>query len=241
MRVELQPAYLLHSRKISDSRLLVDFFTRDYGVVGAVARAPSKKKPAYATFSPALVSWLGKGGLKTLVDYELTRVSSPRLAGVPLYCGFYLNELLQRLLPKGEACPALFEAYRATIAELSHTAPHPDQAVLLIHLEPLLREFELRVLEELGYLVDFSHDASTGQPLEEARRYYLDVNSGFSEVGRPAWPTFDGKVILAMGQRDFSDTTMLGAMKMMTRVLLSPVLGSKPLKSRELFASVKTR
>ena len=240
MRVELQPAFLLHSRKISDSRLLVDFLTRDYGVIGAVARAPSKKKASYAIFSPALISWVGAKPLKTLTDYELAHYAPSSLSGNALYCGFYLNELLQRLMPKGEACLPIYNAYQKSIDRLGDISRKEVGEAVLVYVEPLLRELELLILEDQGYLVDFSADANTGEPLKKDKRYYLDIHSGFSEVGSPTWPVFDGAAIAAMAERDFSDSTHRGAMKRMMRILLSPLLGNKPLKSRELFSGVLT-
>ena len=91
MRIVLQPAYLLHARKISDSRLSVDFFTQDYGVVGAIARAPSKKKSPLVLFRRALISWQGNNPLKTLTDYELALAPVPTLGGQGLFCGFYCS------------------------------------------------------------------------------------------------------------------------------------------------------
>lgn len=237
MRVELQPAFLLHSRKISDSRLLVDFLTRDYGVIGAMARAPSKKKAAYAVFSPALISWVGAKPLKTLIDYELAHYTPSALSGNALYCGFYLNELLQRLMPKGEACISVYSTYQKTLNRLGGISLSRSAEAVLPQIEPLLREVELLVLEEQGYLVDFSVDANTGEPLKKDKRYYLDIHSGFSEFGSPSWPVFDGAAIAAMAERDFTNDTHRGAMKRMMRILLLPLLGSKPLKSRELFSA----
>lgn len=236
MRIELQPAFLLHSRKISDSRLLVDFLTRDFGVVGAIARAPSKKKSAFSVFCPALVSWVGGKPLKTLTDYELAQHGPSAMFGHALYCGFYINELLQRLMPKGEPCPAVYDTYKKTLGHLNAISRVEPSGNVLIQVEPLLRELELLVLEELGYLVDFSADANTGEPLEKNKSYYLDIHSGFSEAGNPAWPVFDGAVIAAMAERNFTDNQHRSAMKRMMRILLLPLLGSKPLKSRELFA-----
>ena len=237
MRVELQPAFLLHSRKISDSRLLVDFLTRDYGVIGAIARAPSKKKASYAVFSPALISWVGAKPLKTLIDYELAHYAPSALFGNALYCGFYLNELLQRLMPKGEACTSIYSAYQKTLNRLGDISRTETGEAVLLQIEPLLRELELLVLEEQGYLVDFNADANTGEPLKKDKYYYLDIHSGFSEVGIPTWPVFDGAAIAAMAERNFTDSAHRGAMKRMMRILLLPLLGGKPLKSRELFSA----
>ena len=228
MRIELQPAYLIHARKISDSRLLVDFLTRDYGVVGAIARAPSKKKSPHSLFRPALVSWLGNNSLKTITDYELNNHNVSVLTGAPLFCGFYLNELLQRLMPKGEACERLFDLYQHSLAVL---AAESDP-------EPVLRRFEFLLLEELGYAIDFTHDALTGEPLNTASHYYLDVAQGFTLLGQAHWPCYSGQALIAIAGGDYSHVDTKRTAKQLSRLLLKPLLGSKALKSRELFMSL---
>jgi DNA repair protein RecO (recombination protein O) len=230
VRVVLQPAYLLHARKISDSRLSVDFFTQDYGVVGAIARAPSKKKSPLVLFRPAVISWQGNNSLKTLTDYELDMAPVPALVGQGLFCGFYLNELLQRLMPKEEAAPALYQLYRGCMQHFTDSA-----ALSADILEPLLRRFELLLLAELGYAVDFFCDSDTGLSISPSAYYYLNVQQGFTCVGHAHWPCYSGAMILAIAQGQYLGTAERVAAKQITRALLAPLLGSKPLKSRELF------
>lgn len=225
MRIALQPSYLLHARKISDSRLLVDFFTRDYGIVGAIARAPSKKKSAFSLFRPALISWLGNSPLKTLTDHELAQSTLTPLNGQSLYCGFYLNELLQRLMPKGEASDKLYECYCHCIEQLSRSA----------EAEPLLRSFEFLLLEELGYAVDFVCDCHSGEKIDPAAVYVVDAGQGFSRTMLRHATTFDGVDIIAIAKNDYSTQEAKRAAKILSRLLLKPLLGAKPLKSRELF------
>ena len=226
MRIALQPAYLIHARKISDSRLLVDFLTRDYGVVGAVARAPSKKKSPHTLFRPALISWLGNNSLKTLTEYEFSHHQDNVLVGSSLYCGFYLNVLLLRLMPKGEACEHLFSVYQHSLLALS-AGSEP---------EPVLRRFELLLLQALGYAIDLHHEGLTGEPLDPTCFYYLDVAQGFTLIGQAHWPKYSGQAILAIADGDYSLPETKRTAKQLSRLLLKPLLGTKPLKSRELFA-----
>jgi DNA repair protein RecO (recombination protein O) len=230
VRVELQPAYLLHARKISDSRLLLDFLTLDYGTISAVGRVPAKKKSSFTLFSLAYISWLGGKPLKTLTDYELIRNNVGPIKGTALYCGFYANELLERLLQKNESCAPIFAGYQHLLTELSSSAA----------AEPLLREFEMLLLEELGYAVDFTRDATTGLTIIRDGNYYLDVDAGFTLERRPNCSIFNGEAILALAKRDYSNSLHRMAFKAISRALLRPHLGNKPLKSRELFASFQS-
>ena len=157
MRVDLQPAYVLHSRPYRDTSAIIELFTPEYGRLSAVPRGvrrQSRRRSSSARsqpFSPLLVSFSGRAELKTLVASE--SAGQPHvLAGNSLFSGLYMNELLVRLLHRHDPHPELFAFYAATLKDLSAGAA----------LEPVLREFELKLLDDLGYSFDFSVDAQTG-------------------------------------------------------------------------------
>lgn len=226
MRVELQPAYMLYAQKVSDSRLRVECLTQDHGLMGFIARTPSRKKSPLSLFNHALISWVGSGSLKTLTQFEPTSVP-PLLVGNNLFCGFYLNELACRLLPKGEQVSALFTLYEALVTQWQ-IAPLSLEA-----LEPSLRAFELTLLQELGYGIDFEADIH-GMSIHSEGYYRLMPSDGFVPCEPDAAYAFYGKEVLAIGEGCF-DGEMRNSAKRMTRLLLSPHLGRKPLKSREFF------
>lgn len=220
-------AYLFHSRPYTDSKVILEFFTKSRGRISGVFRLPSKKRPFKPQpFCPYALSWLGRGDLKTLTVIDAIAAPVP-LAGKCMFCGMYLNELLLRLLQKEDPHEHLFQHYAATLSHLSRA----DQ------LEPVLRAFEFGLLEELGYGIDFSLDSS-GQRIGEESSYLFSPGEGFvrcsGAVLKEASFQFKGKDLLRIALGDI-DTTSAVAAKRLSRLMLAPLLGSKPLKSRELF------
>jgi len=241
MRIEFQPAYVLHTRPYRDTSLLVDFFTPDFGRVSAVARGirqrKSGKRSLLNPFNRLLVSFQGKQGLKLLTAMEADGVSC-FLTGQQLYSGFYLNELLVRLLPELDAHQEIFHAYQHSLQALQSGAD----------LEPLLRIFELHLLQELGYGIDFSCDALSGKAISSDGVYLFDVQTGFYQqsidVSQEAVGAncrgISGEIILAIGRNDFTQAQTRTAAKQLSRLMLKPLLGSRPLNSRQLFLSSRS-
>jgi len=234
MRVELQPAYILHTRPYRDTSLIVDFLTPEFGRVSAVARGvrqrKGNKRQLLNPFSRLLVSWQGKTDLKLLTSVESDN-HYVQLHGNYLYSGFYLNELLVRLLPEMDSHNALFVDYENSLNALSRADA----------LEPLLRQFEFHLLAELGYAVDFTHDARSQQPIDPAEKYECDIHEGFFSASpmSPAQFLIQGECLLAIAADDYCDAETRLIAKQLTRMMLKPLLGSRPLKSRELFMPFK--
>jgi len=235
MRLELQPAFILHTRPYRDTSLLIDFFTPDHGRVSAVARGMRQRKsPTRSLLNPftrLLISVQGKSELKLLTAVEAdNRFFS--LQKEYLYSGLYLNELLLRSLPLADPHKQLFAIYEQSLDAL--------QAGQL--LEPVLRSFELDLLNELGYGVDFEHDALTGAAIGAEQDYIFEPEQGFialEEQQPGARLVLAGQTVLAIAQRDFSSAIVRAGSKQLCRQLLKPLLGHRPLRSRELF--IQTR
>jgi DNA repair protein RecO (recombination protein O) len=230
MRVDLQPAYILHTRPYRDTSLLVDLLTPDFGRVTAVARGVRKnktpKRQLLNPFSRLLVCWQGKTDMKLLTSFESDN-HFLSLKGNHLYSAFYLNELLVRLLPEMDRHNGLFYAYEQCV----------DALQLQVDIEPLLRSFELRLLEELGYALDFTLDVRNGCAIEEQGLYECHVQEGFYAAAPdiPENLLIKGEWLLAIALGDYSSSATRQAAKNLTRRMLRPLLGSKPLHSRELF------
>tara|TARA_R110000772_G_scaffold140286_6_gene249480 strand:+ start:5352 stop:6155 length:804 start_codon:yes stop_codon:yes gene_type:complete len=147
--IQSQPAYLLHSRPYRDTSMLLDFITSDFGRVSAVARGvrspKSKTRASLQPFIPLLINLSGKSELKTLVQVE-SRNNGFSLKHKALFAAMYVNELLVRLLHKQEADTEIYSLYETTLGNLLR---HSE-------IEPVLRVFELTLLELLGYGIDFS-------------------------------------------------------------------------------------
>lgn len=229
--VQLQPAFVLHTRPYRDTSLLVEALTRDYGRLTLVARGQRQsrqkaRRPVQA-FTPLLISWQGKTDLKTLTAAESSSTTS-FLGGAYLYSGLYANELLMRLVPQGDAHEGIFEAYRNLLAGL----------VSGQELQVVLRQFEFRLLEDLGYGLDLSADANTGAAIMPEQVYHYVSDVGFLGVdgnSQQATSGFLGKDLLAIASGDYAQKETLRAAKRLARLALAPHLGNKPLKSRELF------
>ncbi len=235
--IELQPAYILHSRPFRDSSLILDFLTPDYGRISAISRGgrsgKSKTKSLLQPFTPVLVSLSGKSELKSLRSIEL-RYSLPMLKGERLFSALYMNEIIVRLFQSHEADPDFFQDYEQALARLGNQ----EQP------EPVLRNFELSLLEALGYGVDFSAEAHSHQPVLPDDWYYFQEESGFIRVQDQAVHgeavtagnnVFTGRDLLNIHDRNFSEDSTRRTAKLVIRGILANHLGSAPLRSRSLF------
>ena len=225
-----QRGFVLHRRAYSETSLLVDVFTEDTGRLSLLAKGARARRSAWKSvlqpFTPLLLRWSGKSGLKILTKAEPAAITLP-LQQTALYSGFYVNELICRVLEQETAQPQLFQDYLRCLTELAGTP---------LAVEPVLRRFEFQLLQSLGYGVDFLHCAGSGQPIDENMTYRYREEQGFMASLIKDNLTFYGRDLLAFEQRRFDDSTVLQAAKRFTRFALKPYLGSKPLKSRELFS-----
>ncbi|MBD2839332.1 DNA repair protein RecO [Pseudomonas sp. JM0905a] len=220
-------AFVLHSRAYRESSALVDFFTPE-GRLRAVLRGARGKAGTLARpFLPLETEFRGRGELKNVGRLESAGIPN-LLAGEALFSGLYLNELLIRLLPAEDPQPALFEHYAATLQALAANRP----------LEPLLRAFEWRLLDELGYGFALDTDLA-GQPIAPDGIYRLQPDAGLESVAQLQPGLFQGRELLALAEADWSAPGALGAAKRLMRQALAPHLGGRPLVSRELFMTIK--
>jgi len=225
---ELHQAYVLHTRNYRETSLIVDFLVPDVGRVSAVVRGARRpKSPQRSLLQPfgrLLISWFGKGELKTLKVLESDNQLS-QLKGKALFSGLYLNELLVRLLKAEEPCETLFENYQQALLNLTQT-----QSV-----EPVLRRFEKHLLHTLGYWLSFPEKSA-----DPIRCFYLDIDCQWlpmttlpTQAQQPrCFLTAD---LAAIVQDDYSADETLRAAKRLMRLALAPLLGDKPLRSKDLF------
>ena len=152
MRVSLQPAFVLHARPWRETSLIVETLTQHFGRIALIAKGARRPRSAVRgllmAFQPLTLSWFGKRELRTLKNAEW-QGGQPLLAGPALMCGFYLNELILKLLPRDDPHPQLFLQYQQTLKELAEGAA---QAVTL-------RRFEKRLMQELGYALLLEQEA----------------------------------------------------------------------------------
>lgn len=231
-RVDHEAGCILHTRPYRETSLIVDVFSRHHGRLSLVARGArrpmSSIKARLLGFQPLALSWFGKGGLRTLHDAEWLG-GDLRLQGGALMCGFYLNELLLRLLAPDDPHERLYDRYLETLAELSAGAA----------TEPVLRRFELDLLSELGYAQTLTHTAEGDDILPEQRYAYAFGHGVVEADGRG--PAYAGRTLLAMAAGDFADPRTLAESKLLMRALLNHYLGDKPLLTRQLLVELQGR
>ena len=227
----IQRALVLHRWDFQETSLLLDVFTEQNGRVRLIAKGAKRSKSPWRglaqPFVPVKIEYKGRSDLKTLTLLEQdTQSAQIRLTGNALYSGFYLNELLQRLLPAEAEAQELFQHYWSAIAALSEAK----------HVEPALRRFEWQLLEHLGAAFDWHHDADSGQPLKDLEYCYFVPDHGLVSTPRhkddKAYPVND---IERIADWDISDEHRLKQLKWIMREALHVYLGDKPLRSRELF------
>jgi len=227
-RVNQQPGFILHSYPYKETSLIVDVFTRDYGRIALVAKGAkrplSKLRGVLQTFQPLSLSWSGKAEIRTLITAEWVGGLLP-LEKSALLCGFYLNELLVKLVARDDPHPALFDHYVTTLNQLAHQEPAPI----------VLRQFERALLKETGVAGDFTVCTSTRQPVDPDAEYVVDPESG-PRAARAAdsWPRVSGKTLLDMEREDYSDAATQAQSKALMRFLLAHHLGGSPLNTRQI-------
>ncbi len=235
-RVQLDPAYVLHRRPYRETSLLIEALSRSHGRVGLVARGAlgerSRTRGTLEPFRPLLLSWSGRQELMTLTGAEPAGGSV--LEGQRLLAGFYLNELLVRLLPRFDPHPAVFDAYADALACLT-MADREDE---------VLRVFEKRLLEALGYGMVLGGTDCTGRPLDPERTYRYQVETGpVPDEHAADGVAVRGATLLAVAEERIPDLGLAREAKQLMRYVLGHYLGDRPLASRSLFqrpGSVRT-
>lgn len=233
--LDKQSAWLLHSRPFRDTSVLLDFLTPEHGRISAIARGArgprSKQRALLQPFQPLIVSLTGRTELLSLRDVEAAGPGLT-LTGERLFSALYVNELMARLLRGHEGEVTLFELYSTVLAGLNAGA----------ELEPLLRDFELRVLDALGFGLQFSHEAETGEALAADCWYYLHHDTGFVRQRSVHEPhpdatqhLYPGHELHRIALRDFSAGTTRACAKRLLREVLQHHMSERPLTSRELF------
>jgi len=221
-------AVVLHRWSFQESSYIVEFFSETQGRVRAVAKgaksAKSKWRGLLEPFQLLHIDHVGKNDLQTLTQAELEHTFA--LKGNYLYSGFYLNELLQRLLPERFAAPQLFEDYLNTLNLLAEQ----------VLLEPVLRKFEWQLLKGLELDFSFTHEAFEQQQIEVNRYYRFIPEHGFVAVTDTVLETdFLGEELVAQETLKFSNHNQLKRYKQLIRFPFQHYQGNKPLHSRNLF------
>lgn len=235
VRVEQQPGWVIHRRPWRESSLLIEYFAREHGRVGLVAKGARSARSAWRgltePFMPLMASWSRRGEMGTLTALES---NGPRraLSGRALWCGLYVNELLLRLLERDDPHPGVFDACGTVFDGLARGAEVQSL---------LLRRFERALLEGMGVAPDFGFDAASGEAIRPEGLYHLQPEAGFVPVQRPGPGVFRGTSVraLQLGHTDERDTAR--EMRELMRLLIDHHLAGRELASRRLLSGAATR
>ncbi len=227
-RADHEPGYVLHTYPYKETSLIVEAFTRRFGRVALLARGARRPRSAMRgvllSFHPLRLSWSGAGELGTLIGAEWSGGSqSP--SGIGLMCGFYVNELLLRLLPREDPHEALFDHYSQALPELSASAAHA----------PVLRRFERLLLAELGYAPSLEHDAER-RPIDPQRSYVYEPERGPVAQQRPGAGDLavSGRTLLDLARDDYASQQTREEARGLMRALIGHRLQGQTLHTRAI-------
>ena len=235
-RQDNQPVYVLHTYPFKETSLVVELFAHGFGRVATTAKGARRPRSVMRgmlqSFQPLIATWSGKLELKTLHSLDWAG-GLLLLKGEALICGFYLNELLLRLLPREDPHEALFEYYSLTLKTLSISQD----------LATTLRRFELKLLQELGYAIPLNVDEN-GVIIIEAHTYIYEAERGASQLssrmnGKRHGLQLYGKTLIDMAKDDYSNPQTQQQSKQLMRYLLAHYLGEKPLHTRQLLIDLQ--
>jgi DNA repair protein RecO (recombination protein O) len=224
-RADHEPGFVLHTYPYKETSLIVELFTRRFGRVALLARGARRPRSAMRgmllSFHPLRLSFSGSAELGNLVSVEWAGALQP-LAGQGLMCGFYLNELVLRLLPRDDPHEALFEVYGEALSRLSRD---PSAAVL--------RGFERRLLAELGYAPLLEHDAAS-RPIDPDGLYAYEPERGPTPVNatRAGLLVVRGRTLLDVAADDYSDPATREEARNLMRALIGARLHGQVLHTR---------
>jgi DNA repair protein RecO (recombination protein O) len=235
-RIDQQPAFVLHATAWRETSLIVEVLTRDFGRVALVARGAkrptSQLRGMVSPFCALSLAWSGRGEIKTLMRAEWNGSLAP-LRGEALLAGFYMNELLVRLLARADPHPQLFAGYAGSLRELSS----PAQS-----LEASIRRFELLLLRELGVLPSLEHD-DDGAEIDARRQYRVDGGRGLVAVAGDAEAggslLVGGATIMALADDSALSLDQAGEARNLLRTLIRYHLDGRPLNTRRILQDLR--
>lgn len=231
-RVDGAAAFLLHSYPYSETSLILEVFARDHGRLAVLARGARRPRSALRgvllAFQPLELGWFGGGEVKTLAKAEWLG-GMTFLRGESLLLGYYLNELLLKLLPREDAHATLYDAYGAALAALARGSTEAAE----------LRRFEKTLLKELGYGLVLDR-AADGSMIDAGRRYRYQVERGaVREELAEAGLVLSGKTLLDLAVDDYADPKSLAESKQLMRHLLAHHLSGQQLQTRRVFMELQ--
>jgi len=232
-RFDHEPGYVLHTYPYKETSLIVEAFTRRFGRVALLARGARRPRSAMRgvllSFHPLRLGWSASAELGNLISAEWSGALQPasrNLSGRALMCGFYLNELLLRLLPRDDPHEALFDSYGVALSALSQN----------LSLSSVLRGFEKRLLAELGYAPLLERDAASGAPIDPQRRYAYEPDRGPMPASNShaTHLVVSGRTLLDVAADDYGRAETRDEARVLLRALIGERLHGQVLHTRAM-------
>ncbi|MEO8386323.1 MAG: DNA repair protein RecO [Betaproteobacteria bacterium] len=243
---ESDSGFVLHTYAYRETSLIVEAFTRSHGRVVLVAKGAKRPHGALRgilnPFQGLLLAWFGKSEMKTLKTAEQEKIL-PQLSGAALLSAFYVNELVLKLATREDPHEKLFDTYATTMALLA-TLPTDKRSTR--EIAPILRQFEVSLLQELGYALLLHGEADSHAPICAEHEYVYLVERGPLLVGTAAREPVGkaglqvrGKTLMDMSCSDYRDPQTQTQSKQLMRMLINHLLGDKVLHTRQLIREMR--
>jgi DNA repair protein RecO (recombination protein O) len=233
-RIELTPGLVLHQRPWRDTSLIVELYTAQHGRITTFARGvrgasgARNRFTALRPFQPLLLSWFGRGEAPRLIAAEPDGAVQS-LPPAALLSAWYLNELLQKLTVQHDPQPEIYALYRRALAELQAGGGS----------EWVLRRFERRLLELLGFGINFDGLADSGQPLSAQQHYHYLPGAGFALTAPDQPGAISGHVVLGLAnEAEFAGSDDWRAARQLMRSAIDHCLDGRELRTRRVARAV---
>ena len=242
---ESDRAFVLHTYPYRETSLIVEAFTGLHGRVVLVAKGAKRPHGAMrgllSPFQALTLNWFGKSDMKTLKTVEQERIL-PQLSGSALLSAFYMNELLLKLTHREDPHETLFEAYHDAVSALAALSAGRSG---IREIATILRQFEVRLLQELGYALQLTEEADSRAPLDPAVEYVYQAERGpiRCEMARQSYNDdslqLTGKTLIDMSNNEYGDPQTQIQAKQLMRKMINHLLGDKILHTRNLMRELK--
>lgn len=240
-RILLAQGYILHHRPYRETSRILEVLLRDHGRLTLFARGvrgprsrQRRPEPARAAvlqpFELLLLSFHAGREAGQLMAAESAEVTPPVPAG-SLLAAFYLNELLLKLVARDDPVPELFDDYRGALGRLREGGA----------LEPVLRVFEKRLLETVGYGLDLTAEARSRRTIEPAGFYRFQPLEGLFSVAADEPGAFAGQSLIALAREELTEGRALEDARRLLRAALAERLEGKELATRRVARALVRR
>jgi len=229
-QINSDECFLLHQRSYGETSIISEVFTKKNGRMSIIAKGAKKPKSKFfgylVPFYKLAITYSGRSELKTLTSIDRNLMDYNNTLSKKSYSLLYINELLIKLLPKDAAQSDLFDLYDNFLKQVSSKED----------LEITLRNFELDLLDMLGYGLDFEYEIGSNTPIKANEKYSYIPEKGFKNLESG---NLSGEDIINVKKRNLSNVPK-NLLKDITTKAIGFCLDGKELTSRNIFKSIKS-